>query len=83
MGGGVCLPGIGVNTMEACLGVSACDRCREPMKVGQGIVIMALSTVARENCQLEAPEPGIRYTCHLDCQDGVEVAINRIAGNFE
>ena len=59
--------------MEVILGVTTCDKCGEPMKVGQDIVIIGLSTVATENCDLEVPEPEIRYACHLDCWDGVEV----------
>jgi hypothetical protein len=59
--------------MEMILGLTTCDKCGEPMKVGQDIVIIGLSTVARENCDLEVREPEIRYACHLDCWDGVEV----------
>jgi hypothetical protein len=59
--------------MEMILGVTTCDKCGEPMKVGQDIVIIGLSTVARESCELEVLEPEIRYACHLDCWDGVEV----------
>jgi len=55
------------------LGVTTCDKCGEPMKVGQNVVIIGLSTVARASCDLEVPEPKIRYACHLDCWDGVEV----------
>jgi len=59
--------------MEMILGVTTCDKCGEPMKVGQNIVTIGLSAVARESCELEVPEPEIRYACHLDCWDGVEV----------
>jgi hypothetical protein len=59
--------------MEMILGVTTCDKCGEPMKAGQNIVIIGLSTVAREGRDLEVPEPEIRYACHLDCWDGVEV----------
>ena len=59
--------------MEAHLGVTTCDKCGEPMKKGQSIVIIGLSTVAKDNSELEVPDPEIRYACHLDCWDGVEV----------
>ena len=59
--------------MEMILGITTCDKCGEPMKAGQNIVTVGLSAVARENCYLEVPEPEIRYACHLDCWDGVEV----------
>ena len=55
------------------LGVTTCDKCDAPMKKGQNIVIIGLSTVANTNGELEVPEPEIRYACHLDCWDGVEV----------
>jgi len=59
--------------MEMTLGVTTCDKCGEPMKAGQGIVTIGLSTVVRENCDLAVSEPEIRYACHLDCWGGVEV----------
>jgi hypothetical protein len=59
--------------MKMILGVTTCDKCGEPMKVGQKIVVIGLSTVAREGCDLEVTEPEIRYACHLDCWDGIEV----------
>ena len=59
--------------MEMILGVTTCDKCNAPMKTGQNIVIIGLSTVADTNSELEIPEPEIRYACHLNCWDGVEV----------
>ena len=55
------------------LGVTTCDKCDAPMETGQKIVIIGLSTVANADSELEVPEPEIRYACHLDCWDGVEV----------
>ena len=55
------------------LGATTCDKCGVPMKKGQNIVIVGLSTVANANSELEVPDPEIRYACHLDCWDGVEV----------
>ncbi len=59
-------------TEEMILGKTTCDKCDAPMRTGQGIVIIGLSTVANANSELEVPEPEIRYACHLDCWDGVE-----------
>jgi hypothetical protein len=59
--------------MKMILGVTTCDKCGKPMKKGQKIVTIGLSTVDKECCELETPEPEIRYACHLDCWDGVEV----------
>ena len=59
--------------MEMILGVTTCDKCGTPMKTEQNIVIIGLSTVANTNSELEVPDLEIRYACHLDCWDGVEV----------
>jgi hypothetical protein len=59
--------------MKMILGEPACDKCGEPMKKGQKIVTIGLSTVTKACCEVETPEPEIRYACHLDCWDGVEV----------
>lgn len=59
--------------MEMILGVTTCDKCGAPMKTGQNIVTIGLSTVANTNSELGVPDPEIRYACHLDCWDGVEV----------
>ena len=59
--------------MEICLGVTTCDKCGKPMEKGQDILIIGLSTVANANSELEVPDPEIRYACHIDCWDGVEV----------
>ena len=59
--------------MEMILGVTTCDKCGAPMEKGQNIVIIGLGTVANANSGLEVPEPEVRYACHLDCWDGVEV----------
>ena len=59
--------------MEMILGVTTCDKCDAPMRTGQEIIIIGLSTVAKETDVLEMPEPETRYACHLDCWHGVEV----------
>ena len=59
--------------MEMTLCVTNCDKCGEPMKKGQKIVTIGLSAVTKTNSELEDPDPEIRYDCHLDCWDGVEV----------
>lgn len=43
------------------------------MEKGQNVVIIGLSTITNTNSELEVPDPEIRYACHLDCWDGVEV----------
>ena len=59
--------------MKMILGVTTCDKCNTLMQKGQKIVTIGLSTVDNANDELEVTEPEIRYACHLDCWDGVEV----------
>ena len=59
--------------MEMILGATAYDKCDAPMKTEQEIIIIGLSTVAKETDVLEMPDPEIRYACHLNCWDGVGV----------
>jgi hypothetical protein len=77
-----------VRFIKMMLCVTTCDKCGEPMKKGQDIVTIGLSTVTSEESLMATqrlspvtsgdnliatPEPEIRYACHLDCWDGVEV----------
>ena len=55
------------------LGVTTCDKCNKPMKMGQKIVTIGMSNVDKSNSELDVSELEIRYACHLDCWDGVEV----------
>lgn len=52
--------------MAMILGVTTCDKCGAPMKTGQNMVTIGLSTVTHVNNELESPDPEIRYACHLD-----------------
>jgi hypothetical protein len=58
--------------MEMVLGVTTCDKCNAPMRTGQKVVIIGLSTVAKETNVLEMPEPEIRCAYHFDCWDEAE-----------
>ena len=58
--------------MEAKLGVISCDKCGEPMKKGQQIIIVAGGDITDTNSRLNFESTGIRYACHLNCWDGVE-----------
>jgi len=59
--------------MKMILGVTTCDKCGKPMEKGQKIATIGLSNIDKANSELEVQEPEIRYACHLDCWDGVEV----------
>jgi hypothetical protein len=59
--------------MKMILGVTTCDKCGELMEKGQKIATIGLSTVTNSSSEIETPEPEIRYACHIDCWDGVEV----------
>jgi hypothetical protein len=58
--------------MEAKLGVITCDKCGEPMKKGQNILVIAEEAVAHSNDELDFQGACVRYACHLKCWDGVE-----------
>ena len=59
--------------MEAKLSVITCDKCGEPMEVGQRVLVIAGGNIVREREELiDFEGDGIRYACHMDCWDGVE-----------
>jgi hypothetical protein len=58
--------------MEAKLSVISCDKCGEPMKKGQPVVIVAGGDITDANCKLIFESSGIRYACHSKCWDGIE-----------
>jgi len=60
--------------MEICLGVTTCDKCGEPMKKGQNILVVAEGAITKADDELDFQGSGVRYACHLDCWDGVEEA---------
>lgn len=58
--------------MEARLGVTTCDKCGEPMKEGQPILVIAEGSISESNDELSFDGSCVRYACHLNCWDGVE-----------
>ena len=58
--------------MEACLGVTTCDKCGEPMNKGQNVLIVAEGAITKSGDELDFQGSCVRYACHLDCWDGVE-----------
>ena len=58
--------------MEARLGVTTCDKCGEPMKKGQNILVVAEGAITESGVELDFQGSCVRYACHLDCWDGVE-----------
>ena len=59
--------------MEAHLGVITCDKCGEPMKKAQNIIVVAEGVISESHDELDFHASCVRYACHLDCWDGVEV----------
>jgi hypothetical protein len=57
--------------MEARLGVITCDKCGEPMKEAQPILIIAEGNVTESGDELDFHGSCVQYACHLDCWDGV------------
>jgi len=58
--------------MQAHLGVTTCDKCRESMEKGQPILIVAEGNVMESGNELTFQGSFIRYACHLDCWDDIE-----------
>ena len=58
--------------MEARLGVITCDKCGEPMKEGQKILIINEGETKESGEELDFEGSCVRYACHLKCWDGVE-----------
>ncbi len=58
--------------MKAHLGVITCDKCREPMKKAQSIIVVAEGVISESDNELDFHGSCVRYACHLDCWDGVE-----------
>ena len=58
--------------MEAKLGVTTCDKCQEPMKKGQPVLIVAEGNIAESDDKLTFNGSCVRYACHLNCWDGIE-----------
>ena len=58
--------------MEACLGVTTCDKCGEPMKEDKPVLVIAEGNTAASDDELTFQGSCVRYACHLDCQDGIE-----------
>ena len=59
--------------MDACLGVTTCDKCGKPMNKGQNILVVAEGVIKNSGDELDFEGSCVRYACHLDCWDGVEV----------
>jgi hypothetical protein len=58
--------------MKAHLGVITCDKCGEPMKKAQNVIVVAEGVISESDDELDFHGTCIRYACHIDCWDGVE-----------
>lgn len=58
--------------MQAHLGVTTCDKCGEPMKKGQDVLVVAEGAIIESDEELDFQGSCVRYACHVDCWDGVE-----------
>ena len=56
--------------MEARLGVTTCDKCRETMKEGQPAFVIAEGSVTESGDELNFHGSCVQYACHLYCWDG-------------
>ena len=57
--------------MEVCLGVTTCDKCGEPMKKEQNVLVIAEGIITESGDELDFEGSSVRYACHTDCWDGV------------
>lgn len=60
--------------MNARLGVITCDKCGEPMKKDQKVIIVTEGKIADSNDELDFRGSGVRYACHAECWNAVEEA---------
>jgi len=51
--------------MDACLGVSTCDKCGEPMKEAQPILVITEGSVMESGDELAFHGSCIRYAGHI------------------
>jgi len=58
--------------MEARLGVTTCDKCGEPMKEGQPVLVIAEGNITESGDELTFQGSCVRYACHLNCWDSFE-----------
>jgi len=58
--------------MEACLGVTTCDKCGKPMQQGQAVLVVAEGDVTEPGDELTSCGSCVCYACHLGCWDGIE-----------
>ena len=58
--------------MKAHLGIITCDKCEDPMKKAQNIIIVAEGVVTEAGDEIDFHGSCVRYACHLDCWDGAE-----------
>lgn len=58
--------------MDAHLGVITCDKCGEPMRKGQNILVVAEGMITKSGDKLDFQGSCIQYACHLDCWGSVE-----------
>ncbi len=62
--------------MEACLGVTTCDKCGKIMEKNQKIIVITEGVITRSENDLDFEGSSVRYACHVDCWDGVEEVTN-------
>ena len=51
--------------MEAHLGVTTCDKCREPMKRGQNVLVVAEGVIVNSKDELDFQGSCVRYAIKM------------------
>lgn len=68
--------------MQAHLGVTSCDKCGDPMKQGENVLVVAEGVVTELDDELDFQGSCVRYACHLDCWDGVEEGVEEVEWRY-
>ena len=60
--------------MEASLGILTCDKCGEPMRRDEEVIVIAGGFIRgpKRRDLITFWGSCVRYACHLGCWDGVE-----------
>ena len=60
--------------MEAGLGIPTCDKCGEPMRRDEEVIVIADGYIrgAKRRDLITFWGSCVRYACHLNCWDGVK-----------
>jgi hypothetical protein len=71
----------GKKMMEAKLGVTTCDKCQDPMREGQPVLIITEGNISKSNDTLTFDGSCIHYACHLNCWNGTKEFLEEVGND--